>query len=207
MSTRRRRPAGSSSSGRTTTPSPASPCSRLRPRSRHLVAAFGGEEPAGSPAGRKADAGGPSLTAEDYIGIQDLVARYPFALDADTDERRVVREPVHAGRGLPPAAHRRTGQPREAGRRATARPAVCEALHREPRHRSGAWRRDRQGIPRRRRHRRAGQTRQGVPGRTLRRHVREDRRGLAIQDADVRHGEARNASAVASGFQARDVAR
>ena len=50
----------------------------------------------------------PSLTAEDYIGIQDLVARYPFALDADTDEGAsyanlftpdaVFRQPLTEGR-------------------------------------------------------------------------------------------------------------
>jgi len=60
-----------------------------------------------APAGKPA-AGAPSLTAEDYIGIQDLVARYPFALDADTDEGAsyanlftadaVFRQPVTEGR-------------------------------------------------------------------------------------------------------------
>jgi hypothetical protein len=56
----------------------------------------------------KFTAGAPSLTAEDYIGIQDLVARYPFALDGDTDEGvsyanlftpdAVFRQPVTEGR-------------------------------------------------------------------------------------------------------------
>jgi hypothetical protein len=65
-------------------------------------------KPAGSLAGRKADTGGPTLTAEDYIGIQDLVARYPFALDADTDNGAsyanlftpdaVFRQPLTEGR-------------------------------------------------------------------------------------------------------------
>jgi hypothetical protein len=51
---------------------------------------------------------GSSLTAEDYIGIQDLVARYPFALDADMDEGAsyanlftgdaVFRQPLTEGR-------------------------------------------------------------------------------------------------------------
>ena len=60
-----------------------------------------------APAGKSA-AGAPSLTAEDYIGIQDLVARYPFALDGDTDEGAsyanlftpdaVFRQPVTEGR-------------------------------------------------------------------------------------------------------------
>jgi hypothetical protein len=62
----------------------------------------------GSSADGKPAAGAPSLTAEDYIGIQDLVARYPFALDADTDQGAsyanlftpdaVFRQPVTEGR-------------------------------------------------------------------------------------------------------------
>jgi hypothetical protein len=39
-----------------------------------------------SAAKQTASPAGSALTAEDYVGIQDLVARYPFALDADTDE-------------------------------------------------------------------------------------------------------------------------
>ena len=52
--------------------------------------------------------GGPALSAEDYIGIQDLVARYPFALDGDVDEGAsyanlftpdaVFRQPLTEGR-------------------------------------------------------------------------------------------------------------
>jgi hypothetical protein len=63
---------------------------------------------AAAPATNKSTASGPSLTAEDYIGIQDLVARYPFALDADTDEGAsyanlftadaVFRQPLTQGR-------------------------------------------------------------------------------------------------------------
>jgi len=55
-----------------------------------------------------AKSSGPSLTAEDYVGIQDLVARYPFALDGDTDEGAsyanlftpdaVFRQPLTEGR-------------------------------------------------------------------------------------------------------------
>ena len=39
-----------------------------------------------SPPVKSAGAAATALTAEDYIGIQDLVARYPFALDGDTDQ-------------------------------------------------------------------------------------------------------------------------
>ena len=56
----------------------------------------------------QAASGGPSLSAEDYIGIQDLVARYPFALDGDVDEGAsyanlftpdaVFRQPLTEGR-------------------------------------------------------------------------------------------------------------
>jgi SnoaL-like domain len=52
--------------------------------------------------------GSPALTAEDYIGIQDLVARYPFALDGDVDggtsyanlftPDAVFRQPLTEGR-------------------------------------------------------------------------------------------------------------
>src|SRR4029077_11343731 len=68
-----------------------------------LSAAKKAPAPASRPPG-----GAPSLTAEDYIGIQDLVARYPFALDADTDEGAsyanlftpdaIFRQPVTEGR-------------------------------------------------------------------------------------------------------------
>ena len=104
--TRRRRVAGDSSSGPTTTRSPGSPCSRLPHALAPIVAAISAKKqpaPAEKPA-----SGGPSLSAEDYIGIQDLVARYPFALDADVDEGAsyanlftpdaVFRQPLTEGR-------------------------------------------------------------------------------------------------------------
>jgi hypothetical protein len=56
----------------------------------------------------QAASGGSALSAEDYIGIQDLVARYPFALDGDVDEGAsyanlftpdaVFRQPLTEGR-------------------------------------------------------------------------------------------------------------
>jgi hypothetical protein len=49
-------------------------------------AALGPAKPLSVAAKSAARASGSALTAEDYIGIQDLVARYPFALDADVDE-------------------------------------------------------------------------------------------------------------------------
>jgi hypothetical protein len=60
------------------------------------------------PAKSETASGGSALSAEDYIGIQDLVARYPFALDADVDEGAsyanlftpdaVFRQPLTEGR-------------------------------------------------------------------------------------------------------------
>ncbi len=63
-------------------------------------------------------ASGPALTAEDYIGIQDLVARYPFALDADTDEGA-----SYANLFTPDAVF---SQPRTEGREALAKLAVAQ---------------------------------------------------------------------------------
>jgi hypothetical protein len=63
-------------------------------------------------------ASGPALTAEDYIGIQDLVARYPFALDADIDEGA-----SYANLFTPDAVF---SQPRTEGREALAKLAVAQ---------------------------------------------------------------------------------
>jgi hypothetical protein len=61
-----------------------------------------------APAKSLTASGGSGLSAEDYIGIQDLVARYPFALDGDVDEGAsyanlftpdaVFRQPLTQGR-------------------------------------------------------------------------------------------------------------
>jgi hypothetical protein len=67
---------------------------------------------------RIATASAPSLTAEDYIGIQDLVARYPFALDADTDEGT-----SYANLFTPDAVF---SQPRTEGRENLAKLAVAQ---------------------------------------------------------------------------------
>jgi SnoaL-like domain len=61
---------------------------------------------------------GPSLSAEDYIGIQDLVARYPFALDADTDAGT-----SYANLFTPDAVF---SQPRTEGRENLAKLAVAQ---------------------------------------------------------------------------------
>jgi hypothetical protein len=66
----------------------------------------------------KSAARGPLLTAEDYVGIQDLVARYPFALDADTDEGS-----SYANLFTPDAVF---SQPRTEGRDALVRLAVAQ---------------------------------------------------------------------------------
>jgi hypothetical protein len=63
-------------------------------------------------------ANGPALTAEDYIGIQDLVARYPFALDADIDEGA-----SYANLFTTDAVF---SQPRTEGREALAKLAVAQ---------------------------------------------------------------------------------
>jgi len=88
-----------SKSGEPVQPPPAA----LAPLVALSAASTAKKSGAGKPA-----AGVPSLTAEDYIGIQDLVARYPFALDADTDEGAsyanlftpdaVFRQPLTEGR-------------------------------------------------------------------------------------------------------------
>jgi SnoaL-like domain len=65
-----------------------------------------------------APANGPALTAEDYIGIQDLVARYPFALDADVDAGA-----SYANLFTPDAVF---SLPRTEGREALAKLAVAQ---------------------------------------------------------------------------------
>jgi hypothetical protein len=78
--------------------------------------AFGKVLAAPSKASGKSSTKGPSLTVEDYIDIQQLVSRYPYALDVDPDEGA-----SYASLFTPDAVFR---QPRTEGREALAKLAA-----------------------------------------------------------------------------------
>ena len=145
-------------------------------------------------------ANGPSLTPQDYLDIQQLVARYAHAMDTGADNGNAYADLFAAdGEFVAPdrpgdAGTRRAGSARPHRLRGRAQAGARRvALHHEPRDRAGGRRRDGQGLRRAGEHRRGRQARRRVVEhrRALRRRVRQDRAGLEVQAARVHPHEVR----------------